>query len=98
MSSTIDHEAGVVTITAPYSWAEPGRRLFLHGSWAQASARERRLRSTFEDYLARVALSRASHANNVGVTVRADESALLELIEGGAVHPALLEEPKARAA
>jgi hypothetical protein len=96
MSSRI--EDGVVTITAPYSWAEPGRRLFVAGAYAQLSGRERRLRASFDDYLARLAVSSAGHANGVGVSVRADESALLELIEGGLVHASLVEEPEARAA
>jgi hypothetical protein len=96
MSSSVDHAAGVVTMTgAGYSWAEPGRRLFLAGGWAELSAIERRHEAAFDDYLARLALSNASHANNVGVSVRADETALLELIEGGLVHESLVEEPRA---
>ena len=47
------------------------------------------------DYLARLALSSASHANGVGISVRADETALLELVEGGLVHESLVEEPRA---
>ena len=98
MSSTIDHEVGVVTITgAGYSWAEPGHQLYVVGSWAQLSASERRYRATFEDYLARIALSRGPSRVNE-VTVRPDPAALLELVEGGLVHPSLVEEPEARAA
>ena len=66
MSSRID-EAGVVTITTPYSWAEPGRRLFIAGGRAELTARQRRHEAAFEDYLARLALWGASHANGVGV-------------------------------
>ena len=57
----------MVTITPPYSWAETGRRLFIAGGWAQLTARQRRHEAAFEDYLARLALSGASHANGVGV-------------------------------
>ena len=94
MSSRID-EAGVVTITTPYSWAEPGRRLFIAGGRAELTARQRRHEAAFEDYLARLALSGASHAIGVGVSARADETALLELIEGGLVHESFVEEPRA---
>ena len=93
MSSRID-EDGVVTITTPYSRAEPGRRLFVAGGWAELTARPRRHEAAFEDYLARLAQSGASHANGVGVSVRADETALLELIEGGLVHESFVEETR----
>ena len=94
MSSRID-EDGVVTITTPYSWAEPGRRLFIAGGWAELTARQRCHDTAFEDYLALLGLSGASHANGVGVSVQADETALLELIEGGLVHESFVEEPQA---
>ena len=95
MSSSIDHESGVVTITgAGYSWAAPGRQLFLADGWAALSAQQRRFEAAFDDYVTRLALSSASHANNVGVSVRADETALLELLEGGALHLALVEQPR----
>ena len=76
MSSRIDHESGDVTITgAGYSWAAPGRQLFLADGWAAVSARQRRFEAAFDDYLARLALSSASHANGVGITVRPDVEA-----------------------
>ena len=62
---------------------------------AALSARERRHGAAFADYLARLALSSASRATNVGVSVRPDESTLLELIEGGLIHESLVEEPRA---
>jgi hypothetical protein len=59
------------------------------------SAHDRLRAAAFEDYVARIALASTSHANGVGVSVRADETALLELIEGGLVHESLVEEPRA---
>jgi hypothetical protein len=51
--------------------------------------------SQFEDYLARLALSRSSngHAWGEGVAVRAPDGALLEEIANGCVHPSLVAEP-----
>ena len=86
---------GTVEITAPvYATMPVGHRLSVIGSNAEGAAYARWER-TFNDYLARIALSSAGHANGVGITVRADETALLELIEGGLVHESLVEEPRA---
>jgi hypothetical protein len=55
----------------------------------------RRFETSFADYRARPALSQAGRPMWEGVAVRAEESALLELVEGGVVHESLVQEPKA---
>jgi hypothetical protein len=95
MSSRIE-EDGTVVVTTPYSWASPGHRLYLAGGWAGFSARERRLEAAWDDYLARLTLSRQPLRVDA-VRVQPPEGALLELVENGVVHPSLVdvEEPRA---
>jgi hypothetical protein len=98
MSSRIDHESGVVTVTGcGYSWGAPGHRLYVSG-FGVFSIRprvERELERDSNDWRARLVLSVASHPGNVGVTVLPPAGALEEALENGSVHPSLVEEPRA---
>jgi hypothetical protein len=93
VSSKIDHESGVVTITGcGYTWAAPGHRLYVEQSYAVRSARAQR----FEDYLARLALSRPSNGVRMNeVRVRPPDGALLEALTRGELHESLIEEQRA---
>jgi hypothetical protein len=84
-----------VTISAPcYSTMPVGRKLYVCGRLAMSRRGEW---ARFEDYTARLALSRSTNgaAGNVGVTVRPPDGALLELLQNGSVHESLVEEPQA---
>ena len=91
MSSRIDHETGVVTITAPvYATMPVGTHFFVVGSLADAGHDR-----AFHDWAARLLLSRAGNPRHEGVTVKPPEGALPEAIAHGLVHESLIEEPRA---
>ncbi len=84
---------GTVEITAPvYATMPVGHRLYVVGAYAVRSARAQR----FEDYLARLALSRPSNGVRVNeVRVQPPDGALLEALTRGELHESLVEEPRA---
>ena len=90
-------EDGTVEITAPcYATMPPGHKLYVVGSYSAARSHAA---ARFEDYLARLALSRSSNgaAGNIGVRVLPPEGALLEALTRGEIHESLVEEPRAAA-
>jgi hypothetical protein len=98
VSSKIDHESGVVTITAPvYSTMPVGHRLRVTGFGLGLTTL---LGQDFNDYCARLALSQPSngHAWGEGVAVQPPDGALLEAIENGVVHRSLVAEPNGNGA
>jgi len=68
-----------------------GHTLYVIGSLAEANRSD----VVFTDYLARLTLSQSGKAWGEGISVRPEESALLEALANGSVHPALVEEPRA---
>jgi hypothetical protein len=97
VSSRLDPETGVVTISAPcYSWAEVGRRLFVVGSEAD---RRFGYGCNWPDWVERLLTPRpqAGRAWNVGPDPRIADQALLEALRTRQVHPSLVEEPRVAA-
>jgi hypothetical protein len=96
VSSKIDHETGIVTISAPsYATMPPGHQLYVCGIPGVLHAIGCRRRD-FDDYFARLALSRPSNGVRVNeVRIKPPEEALLEALTNGTVHESLVEEPAA---
>jgi hypothetical protein len=99
MSSKIDHESGVVTITAPcYSTMPIGHRLHVcigfSGCWI-APRHERDFERNSADYEARLLLSHpdGGRAWGEGIAVKPPAGALEEAIANGSLHPSLVAEP-----
>jgi hypothetical protein len=91
VSSRVDWTTGEVVISAPvYASMPVGHRLAIIGSPAEGS---RRSSAVWDDFVARLTLSRSGHANHIGVSVRADEAELMRAIENGSLHPSLVEQP-----
>jgi hypothetical protein len=68
-----------------------GHELYVVGAYAARSAFE----AAFDDYLARLTVSRNGNPWNVGVQVQPADGALAELLEAGVIHESLVEEPRA---
>jgi hypothetical protein len=66
-----------------------GYRLYVGYTYAARSAAVQR----FDDYLARLTLSRSGRAWGEGVTVRPPDGAPHEALKNGSVHPSLVAEP-----
>jgi hypothetical protein len=87
MSSSIDHESGVVTVTGSgYTWAAPGHRLYLIGSPGA------RVIGDHREWLRRFIAPPTSNGNahNVGVDCAEAELALSQRL--GLVHESLVAE------
>lgn len=85
MSSTIDHEKGIVTISEPcYSWAAPGHRLAAVGSGAAYGI-------SYSDWVLRLLAPPPppSVRRRDEVDLGPADEALLELLRKGSVHPSL---------
>ena len=80
----------MVEITATTSSAYPvGMRFYVAGVYSPRSVFAR----TWENYLARLALSGSGRPWGEGVEVKPADGALLEEIGNGCVHPSLVAEP-----
>jgi hypothetical protein len=98
VSSRIDHSTAEVVITAPiYATMPVGHRLRVCGvAGFSVSGQYARQLAAFDDYLARLALSRQPVRVDA-VRVLPPEGTLLELVERGVVHESLVEKPRVAA-
>jgi len=91
VSSKLDPETGIVTVTAPcYSWCEPGHTLRVVGSAGRSYG------SDWPDWVRRILMPAQNgngHGNAYNVGLDTAEAELALAVRLGLVHPSLVEAP-----